>query len=126
MGKLLCGPHVAVEFDDRTLAHLQVVITAKIRRGESFLFSWRDSIDAGDGRTTVWVQPRSDVVFKYYGHRKPTINSVWIDALMLEANKPGGLQLVAEPGESEEAPVGHHNPISASGASGSGRASRAR
>lgn len=115
MGKLLCGPHVAVEFDDRVLAHLQVVIGAKIRRGESMLFSWRDSTDSGDGRTTTWIHPMSDVTFKYYGHRKPEINSAWIDALMLEANKPGGLQLTAEPQTEDDIPVAHHNPISASG-----------
>ncbi|GGI39086.1 hypothetical protein GCM10010988_22310 [Cnuibacter physcomitrellae] len=106
---------MAVEFDDRILAHLQVVIAAKLRRGESTLFSWRDSLDSGDGRTTVWLHPLMDIAFKYYGHRKPTINTAWIDALMLEANKPSGLQLVEEPGTPEGVPRGHHNPISASG-----------
>ncbi|MCS5498165.1 ATP-dependent DNA ligase [Cnuibacter physcomitrellae] len=115
MGKLLCGPHVVVEFDDRVLAHLQVVITAKLRRGESMLFSWRDSPESGDGRTAVWIHPTVDIAFKYYGHRKPTINGAWVDALMLEANKPGGLQLVEEPQTSDGVPLGHHNPLSASG-----------
>ncbi|WP_378146304.1 ATP-dependent DNA ligase [Cnuibacter sp. UC19_7] len=116
MGKFLCGPHVAVEFDDRVLAHLQVVIGAKVRRGESMLFSWRDSADSGDGRTTTWIHPMVDLTFKYYGHRRPQINNAWVDALMLEANKPGGLQLVAEPATDDDIPVGHNNPISASGA----------
>ena len=115
MGKFLCGPHIEVEFDDRTLAHLQVVIGAKLRRSESTLFSWRDSVDSGDGRTTVWVHPAADIAFKYYGHRKPTINAEWVEMLMLEANKPGGLQLVEEPSTENGVPVGHHNPISASG-----------
>lgn len=115
MGKLLSGPHVAVDFDDRVLAHLQVVITAKIRRGESMLFSWRDSVDSGDGRTTIWLHPLADITFKYYGHRHPSINAAWVDALMLEANKPGGLQLVEEPRTAGGVPLGHHNPINASG-----------
>ena len=114
MGKFLYGAHVAVEFDDRVLAHLQVVIGAKLRRNESTLFSWRDAIDSGDGRTTIWVHPWADVVFKYYGHRKALINAGWVDALMLEANKPGGLQLVPEPSTDTLAPLGHHNPITAS------------
>jgi hypothetical protein len=120
MGKFLCGSHIDVEFDDRVLAHLQVVIGAKLRRGESMLFSWRDSTDSGDGRTTTWVHPTSDVTFKYYGHRKPTINAEWVDLLMLEANKPGGLQLTEEPEAPGGVPVAHHNPISGSGRNGSG------
>ncbi|WP_378143880.1 ATP-dependent DNA ligase [Cnuibacter sp. UC19_7] len=116
MGKFLCGPHVAVEFDDRVLAHLQIVISAKLRRRESMMFSWRDSADSGDGRTSVWVHPLADVAFKFYGHRKPAVNAEWVDALMLEANKPGGLQLIEEPGAGAGAPLAHHNPISASGA----------
>lgn len=121
MGKFLCGPHVVVEFDDRVLAHLQVVISAKLRRGESTLFSWRDSADSGDGRTSVWVHPLSNVVFKYYDHRKPAINGVWIDQLMLEANRPAGLQLVEEPGTADGTPLAHHNPISAPGQATEGR-----
>ncbi|WPO86269.1 ATP-dependent DNA ligase [Herbiconiux sp. KACC 21604] len=115
MGKFLCGSHIEVEFDDRVLAHLQVVIGAKLRRGESTFFSWRDSADSGDGRTTTWVHPLADVTFKFYGHRNPSINGAWVEALMLEANKPGGLQLVEEPGGDGGAPVAHHNPITATG-----------
>jgi hypothetical protein len=114
MGKFLYGSNVSVEFEDRVLAHLQVVISAKLRRGESLLFSWRDSADSGDGRTTTWLHPLSDLTFKYYGHRKPNINGEWVEALMLEANKPGGLQLVEEPIVDGGVPEGHHNPINAS------------
>jgi hypothetical protein len=96
------------------------VIGAKLRRGESMLFSWRDSTDSGDGRTTTWVHPTSDVTFKYSGHRTPTINAEWVDLLMLEANKPGGLQLIEEPEAPGGVPVAHHNPISGSGRNGSG------
>lgn len=113
MGKFICGAHIAVEFDDRVLAHLQVVIGAKLRRGESTFFSWRDSAASGDGRTSVWIHPLSDLTFKYYGHRRPQINTQWVEALMLEANKSGGLQLVPESPESTEVPVAHNNAISA-------------
>jgi len=113
MGKFLYGTHVAVEFDDRVLAHLQIVIGAKVRRGESTLFSWRDSAASGDGRTTVWLHPLADLTFKYYGHRPSTINTAWVEAMMLEANKPSGLQLTAEPATNGEVPVAHNNPISA-------------
>ncbi len=57
MGKLTYEGTVKVDFDDRTLAHLQLVIGTKLRRGEPFHFTWRDDVSIGDGRTTIWVHP---------------------------------------------------------------------
>ena len=90
----------ALPSDDRTLAHLQLVIGTKLRRGEPFHFTWKDDTSIGDGRTTVWVHPRCTLVYKYYGSRKPTINMAWIEALVYTANSPAGLYLVPEPAES--------------------------
>jgi hypothetical protein len=42
MGKLAYDRSLTIDFDDRTLAHLQIVIGMKMRRGESFYFSWKD------------------------------------------------------------------------------------
>ncbi len=42
MGKFIYDSTIKVDFDDRLLAHLQVVIGAKLRRGEAFHFTWRD------------------------------------------------------------------------------------
>jgi hypothetical protein len=36
MGKFVYDGHIKVDFDDRLLAHLQVTITTKLRRGEPF------------------------------------------------------------------------------------------
>lgn len=55
MGKLTYDSSITVDFDDRVLAHIQLVIGAKLRRGESFYFSWRDDPLVGGGRSTVWV-----------------------------------------------------------------------
>lgn len=97
MGKLTYDSSLTVDFDDRVLAHLQVVIGAKLRRGDSFLFSRKDHAAIGDGRTTIWVYPGAPVVFKFFGGRHPGINRHWIDALMLTADSAQGLQLVPEP-----------------------------
>lgn len=97
MGKLTYDSTLGVDFDDRVLAHLQLVIGAKLRRGESFYFSWRDDPAIGDGRSTLWLHPRISLVFKYAGGRQPSINRAWVDALMSTANSPGGLVLVPEP-----------------------------
>lgn len=97
MGRFRYGDGLVVDFDDRLLAHLQLVIGAKIRRGESFYFSWRDDPGVGDGRTSVWVHPAVPMSFKFYGSRMPGINRAWIDALTTTANAPMGLQVVPEP-----------------------------
>ncbi|WP_345801422.1 ATP-dependent DNA ligase [Microbacterium sp. AZCO] len=102
MGKFVYEGVVKVDFEDRTLAHLQLVIGTKLRRGEAFHFSWRDDPSIGDGRTTVWIHPRCSLVYKFYGSRRPSLNRAWIDALSFTANSPSGLYVVPEPAEYAE------------------------
>ena len=88
---------VKADFDDRVLAHLQVVIGAKQRRGESFSFTWKDDVSVGDGTTSVWIHPRCTIAYKFYGGRKPVINRAWVEQMMLTANSTKGLFVTAEP-----------------------------
>jgi hypothetical protein len=97
MGKFIYGPTMTVEFDDRALAHLQIVIGAKLRRGESCYFSWRDDARAGGGQTALWLHPTMQIGFRYYGGHQPAINRAWVELLTLTANSPRGLRLVPEP-----------------------------
>ena len=97
MGKLTYDSTLTADFDDRVLAHIQVVVGAKLRRGESFYFTWRDDPQAGDGRSTIWLHPGIPIAYKYFGSRSPTLNREWIEALMATANSSGGLRIVAEP-----------------------------
>jgi hypothetical protein len=99
------------DFEDRVLAHLQIVIGAKLRRGEAFYLSWRDHDSVGNGRTTVWLHPALPLRYKYYGGRMPRINPAWIHDLSISANTPGGLQLVAEPAP----PLEHDEPTKRTG-----------
>lgn len=105
MGKFVYEGNVKTEIEDRALTHVQLVMTAKLRRGEPFPFSWREDSSLGGGRTTVWVQPSSSLVFKYYGSRQPSINRAWIEALAFTANSPSGLHLVPEPPEDAAPPA---------------------
>lgn len=98
MGSLLYGsPSIEVSFDDRALMHLQIVITAKLRRRESFIFSWTNAVDVGSGRSTIWLDPSSTLFYRFAGSRIPSINREWIEALMLSANSSGGLFFSSEP-----------------------------
>ncbi|MCU1481463.1 MAG: ATP-dependent ligase [Subtercola sp.] len=102
MGMLMYGsPSIEVSFDDRALTHLQIVITAKLRRQESFVFSWNDAAEIGSGRSSIWLDPTSTLFYRYYGSRVPAINREWIDVLMHSANSGGGLFFTAEPGTKE-------------------------
>jgi hypothetical protein len=99
MGTFLYGsPSIEVSFDDRALMHIQVVITAKLRRRESFIFTWNDSSEQGSGRSSVWLDPSIPLYYRYFGSRVPTINREWIDALMGTANSGSGMLFTNEPG----------------------------
>jgi hypothetical protein len=99
MGRLTYDGSIKVDFDDRLLAHLQLVIGSKIRRGEAFHFSWRDDPSIGDGRTVIWIHPAANISYKYYGSKPPTINRRWLEDLTTTANSAGGLHIVPEPAE---------------------------
>ncbi|WP_091228091.1 ATP-dependent DNA ligase [Microbacterium sp. 3J1] len=97
MGKLIYEGKISTEFTDRALHHLQLVISSKLRRGEPFTFTWREDASIGGGRTAVWINAGSDLVFKYRDSRQVPINPAWIEALAFTANAPTGLYLVHEP-----------------------------
>ena len=100
MGYLTYDGHTAeIRIDDRTLAHLQIVIINKIRRQESFAFSWKEAASAGDGRSTVWIFPTVSLRFKFEGSRPPAINQTWVSRLSQTANSSTGLQVLPEPAD---------------------------
>jgi len=98
VGTLTYDSKLTATFDDRVLAHLQVVIWAKVRRGENFSFTWTDPGRNGYGRTSIWISPSISLSFQYFGSKLPMINTQWVQALTKSANSANGLQLVPEPG----------------------------
>ena len=94
MGQLLYGtPPEIFELDDRTLAHIEVVTLAKLRRNESFAIS----LDRPEGgRSTIWVGTNATLQFRFEVGRQE-INRAWLDQLIDSANTPGGLRIEAEP-----------------------------
>ena len=93
MAQLLYGsPPTAFEVDDRTLAHVEVVVMAKLRRNESFAYSIEQSEQA---RTTIWIGVHSDLQF-VYDQPRPAINREWLERLVDSANSTQGLRVMPE------------------------------
>jgi hypothetical protein len=124
MGRLIYGS-MSVEFEDRVLAHLQIVIVNKLRRQESFAVSWRDSTELGDGRSAIWIDPSIALYFKFDGSRVPEIDRHWISQLAASADSSTGL-IVTDP-EGEAIPAMPETGIALNRAkSGAGAGSRRR
>ena len=87
----------SVEFDDRLLTHLQIVIVQKFRRGDHFLMSWLQE-DGDGGRTSLWMSPTVPVHFKFFGSRVPTIDEGWLQRLGASADSSTGLVVANEDG----------------------------
>jgi hypothetical protein len=104
MGTLRYGEaRVGVPIDDRALAHLKVVIIAKLRRDESFAFSWQ--LPEGQGRATAWLHPAIPLMFEFDGSRAPALNKDWLEELAVAANSNTGLSLTPEPSGAAAPPV---------------------
>jgi hypothetical protein len=88
-----------IPVDDRALAHIKVVIVNKLRRGESFTFSWVKTRNEGHGRSTVWMSPQLALHFEFEGSKAPTLNRRWLEDLSLIAGSGTGLVIVDEPNE---------------------------
>jgi len=93
MGQLLYGATAATfPLDDRTLAHLEMVILSKLRRNEGFALS----IENGHGgRTALWISAHSELRFVFEKSRSE-IDRDWLERLVDDANSPSGLSLPAE------------------------------
>jgi len=95
MGTLVYDGDRRAEIEDRTLAHLQVIIVNKLRRQENFPFTWSD-----ERRTvTIWLSPNTPIEFIYHGNGRPHLNRAWLEELALSASSTSGLVVVPEPPE---------------------------
>jgi hypothetical protein len=98
VGKILYGEGgTEIVFDDRDMAHLQLVIGAKLRRKESFFLSWKDDPASGEGRNSIWLDSAIPLYFKYDGSQSFAINREWLELLTISANSGQGMQFIAEP-----------------------------
>jgi hypothetical protein len=93
------GSANAFEVDDRTLAHVRIVVMNKLRRSEPFMFelTMRD----GSGHRSFWIHQSVPLQFRIFDAHQVRINRLWIETLMKAASGPSGLFLSPEPAEQE-------------------------
>lgn len=96
MGMLYYGG-AAIEIEDRTLAHLQVVVTTKLRRSESFMLSWRHPQGTTPGRSSIWVDRSIPFRFEFEDAEPTVIDHEWLERLAADASTAGGIVLVLDP-----------------------------
>ena len=96
MGSLAYGYASEIEIDDRTLAHLQIVLLSRLRRHESCSLSWNVAAP-GAGRETIWISDAIPLRFRYDPEQAGPVNRAWIDELNLAASR-GELRITPEPG----------------------------
>jgi hypothetical protein len=96
MGTLYYGSsRTPITIDDRILAHLRVVTGSKLRRSEPFMLSWNESADEGHGRSSVWIHPNLDLIYRFDGGHSPDLDSTLLDEMSNAALSPTGVQIDA-------------------------------
>ena len=99
------GSATPIHIEDRALAHLKVVITTKLRRGESFTVSWEHPDDEPRGRSTLWLHPSIPLRFVFDDPEPTQLSRRWVEDLANSASSSGGITLVAEHIDSAPAPA---------------------
>jgi hypothetical protein len=96
VGKFIYGTAGnSFDIEDRTLAHLRIVIMNKLRRSESFMFDL--AMSDGSGSRSFWINSAVPIQFQFFGSRTPRINRAWVEELMVAASGPKGLAITPEP-----------------------------
>ncbi len=88
----------SIEFEDRLLAHLHLVVVQRFRNGQSFAMSWLNALQDGDGRSSIWMHPGGLYFFRFAGSRVPAIAPEWAKQLTALAQSSQGLIVSNEDG----------------------------
>jgi hypothetical protein len=94
MAKLFYGTTPEpISIEDRLLAHVKVVIAAKLRRGESFTMSWTHAAGEPGGRSTIWLQPAIPLRFVFDSEQPESLDQNLLKRMANDANSSRGLSL---------------------------------
>lgn len=108
MGRLhYGGGNEPIEIPDRTLAHLRMLVTSKLRRSESFTVAWRHGEHDSDGRSMIWIHCSIPMRFEFDSAEPVQIDRALLEGLAQASMATGGIDLdtIAPP---EKAMVRRH------------------
>lgn len=112
MAELIYGAAGApIHMPDHLMAHVKLLTATKLRRGESFLLSWRRP--DGSGRSSIWIQPSIPLRFVFDSPDEPAIDHALLASLAASASSNGGLVIDVTEDASPTAAAGS-SPASAS------------
>ncbi len=105
MGHLIYGVAPAIIIEDRLLQHLRTVIVTKLRRDESFTFTWGDEPGVGGDAAlekegqygSVWISKSSSLYFSFDEPPVAPLNPEWLQRLSEAAHGSTGLRPLPEP-----------------------------
>lgn len=90
MAELIYGADdAAIHIPDHLMAHVKLLTATKLRRGESFLMTWRHA--DGSGRSSIWLQPSIPLRFVFDSAEEPAIDHALLASLAASASSNGGL-----------------------------------
>lgn len=102
MGRLYYGnTSEPIAVDDRELAHLKVVATAKLRRSEGFAVSFSS---AERGRSTLWVHCAIPLRFDFDGAEPIRLDPAYVNELAQAAASSMGIVIDVDAAARAERP----------------------
>jgi hypothetical protein len=97
MGTLVHGYcTTAIQVEERKLAHIKIVVSLKLDRGQSFFLSWSSLPAEGSGRISLWISASTPLQFRFTSLQRPEINRQWIEYIMTNSYGPRGAIIVQE------------------------------
>lgn len=102
MATLFYGSDTApISLPDRLMGYLKVIASTKLRRGESFTFTWTGA-EGETGRSTIWLQPAIPLRFVFDSAEPEQLVGDHLRALADQANAASGLVIDARTWEAAE------------------------
>ncbi|RGE23727.1 hypothetical protein [Leucobacter sp. wl10] len=96
MGTLIYGKTRGFEFEDRTLEHVRFVVSAKLRRKESFFLTWAPSGPGATGSVSLWISPDIPISFRLPETGRAPLSKEWIEAMLKMSHTNRGLVVIPE------------------------------
>ncbi|AOX46531.1 hypothetical protein [Microbacterium sp. BH-3-3-3] len=91
MATLYYGSDTAPIFlPDRLMGYIKVIASTKLRRGESFTFTWTGT-EQDPGRSTIWLQPSIPLRFVFESVEPEQLVGEYLRTLADQSNAASGL-----------------------------------